>query len=90
MRPLTPRQRTEFRRFRTWCDFHGIALPCTGDDAAEYLLTMLEQDHHLDDIKLAADSIIAHFEEQRAALDQVPIRAAVAIADAQLETRTIQ
>jgi hypothetical protein len=76
--------------FVSWCHFHDLPMPANGEMVATYLLEMMTDGASLPDIKRAAKSIAACYAQRRCFLDSIPIKAALALAAAQLSpNRTI-
>jgi hypothetical protein len=84
------RQHDDFRAFTSWCDFYDLPMPASGEQVATYLLELLADGALLPDIKRTAKSITACYAQRRCFLDSIPIKAALALAAAQLSpNRTI-
>jgi hypothetical protein len=73
----------DFRHFLDWCAFYDLPMPADGKEVANYLLELLVDGATLPDLKRAAASIAACYEQRHCFLDQRPIRAAIAMATAQ-------
>jgi hypothetical protein len=84
-----PKQREDFRDFVDWCSFYGFAMPVNANVAAAYLLEKMDNREPLPSIKRAARSIAIGYEQRKCFLDPVPIRAALALAAAQLSPNRV-
>jgi hypothetical protein len=85
----TKQQRADFRNFVRWCDFYGVSMPAEGSDIANFLLELVVDGASISNISRIAESIVACYEERGCPLHQPPIRAALAMAQAQLGPRTV-
>ena len=78
------KQGDDFRAFTDWCAFYGLSMPVSADEVAAYLLELAVDGASLATIRRSAASIGAHYRQRRHFLDDAPIKAALAIAEAQL------
>jgi hypothetical protein len=78
------RQADDFQKFLDWARFYGLPMPATGDDVAEFLLELLADGVPFPDIEQIAASVAAGYEHHKVFLDSRPIKAALALAEAQL------
>jgi hypothetical protein len=83
------RQRDDFRAFADWCDFYDVAMPASGEKVGEYLLELLADGSSLALITRAAESIACVYQSRRHFLDPAPVKAALAVAAAQLSPNRI-
>jgi hypothetical protein len=83
------RQHEDFRQFLDWLGFYGLRMPVGGEEVAAYLLEMMADGASLAVIKRAAASIAACYAQRRCFLDMVPVKAALALAAAQLNPNRV-
>jgi hypothetical protein len=88
-RGLDEQARSDFRHFDDWCRFNGLRMPASAYAVADYLLDMLENGAPLADIERVATSIDAIYEHRGCPLDRRPIKAALAMAAAQLSPNRV-
>jgi hypothetical protein len=80
----TSEQRDSFRQFLDWCSFHGVPMPAEGEEAGHFLLDLLMSGATLESLQQTAEAIVLCYELHHWPLYQVPIRAALEMAAAQL------
>src|SRR5262245_17004744 len=80
----TRSQQNDWGRFLDWCRFYGLLMPVDGIEVANYLLGLMADGERLRDIRRAARAIIAYYQKHQCFLDHRPIKAALAMAAAQL------
>jgi hypothetical protein len=83
------KQRDDFRAFMDWCNFYDLPMPVHGEEVAAYLLEMMADGASLAVIKRTAASIAACYAQRRCFLDSVPVKAALALAAAQLSPNRV-
>ena len=81
------KQQNDFRQFLDWAAFYGLPMPVGGEEIAAYLLELTVDGASLNDIKRTARAIVNGYAKRRQFLDLAPIRAAIKIAQAQLDPR---
>ena len=81
--------RETFARFCDWMKFYGMRWPVSGHIVAGYLLEIMADGAPLDEIKRAATAVAFHCAHQREYLDLVPVKAALALAAAQLDPNRV-
>jgi hypothetical protein len=79
----TPQQRNECDEFIRWCRFYDVPLPAHAGWVAEFILDRLTEGATLAELKRSARSISAVYTARRVFLDPAPIKAALAVAEAQ-------
>jgi hypothetical protein len=90
MRTTTPsakqrrRQPDDIRRLMGWAAFYGLQMPVSGDDVAAFLLELMADGASLQEIQEVATSIMDSYERHEVFLSTRPIKAALALAEAQL------
>src|SRR5262245_44005580 len=85
----TARQRDDYRGLIDWAAFNDLPMPVPGELVAEYLLELVADGESVARIKRVADSIAALYAQRRTFLDMIPIKAALALAAAQLDPNRI-
>jgi hypothetical protein len=70
--------------FADWVIFNGMVMPVSGMVAAAYLLELAADNAPLEAVRLAADAIRQYYAQHHAYIDDEAIRAAIALAEAQL------
>jgi hypothetical protein len=78
-----------FSQFVDWLAFYGLRMPAEGDVVADYLLDMMANGASLSEINRAAASITDAYARRRCFLDILPIRAALAMCEAQLSPNRV-
>jgi hypothetical protein len=83
--------RKVFRHFIDWCNFHRVPTPADALDVAQYLLDLVNTGVPFDEIELAARAIRFSYDQRPevAYLDPRPIKAALAVAEAQSGHRVL-
>jgi hypothetical protein len=86
----TAKQRDDYRGLLDWAAFNGLPMPVPGEEVAEYLLELMADGASVKQIERVAESIAVLYAQRRCFLDMIPIKAAIALAAAQLDpNRTI-
>src|SRR5262245_52450160 len=78
-----------FSQFVDWVHFYGLEMPANGEAVAAYLLELMSDGVSLSEVKLAAQSITDAYARRRCFLDILPIRAALAMCEAQLSPNRV-
>jgi hypothetical protein len=78
-----------FSQFVDWLAFYGLHMPAEGEVVADYLLDMMAAGASQEEIRAASDAIIDAYARRRCFLDVLPIRAALAMCEAQLSPNRV-
>src|SRR5215475_12289751 len=79
----------QFSKFVDWLAFYGLRMPAEGDVVADYLLDMMASGAALSEVRGAAEAITDAYARRRCFLDVLPVRAALAMCEAQLSPNRI-